>query len=337
MDIRAEQPERFYPVLVTSVVLAATKIRLPCCRAAPRCRCRTAPTLRRCRSSARSRPPFIIAVSVWAQCALNNAGRMATYRTVFSIANIIVATAVTHAAAGLVGGLAVRDDWTALVVPALAGATAFFFCNTLLLAQAVALESKKSPAVLWREQFLWSAPACFVGAGVGVSAAYLIETASRLAAFVAIPVVLFYWGYRTYLGFIEKQETMHLATVEALARAIGARDQTLEASKTVSDTHVRRVQRLAVTLARRAGMGADEVKGRGGGGPAPRHREAGGARAHPQQADQAHARGAEADPDAPDGGRGDHRRRRLRLPGGAAHRVAPRTLERRGLSEGSQG
>jgi len=29
MDIRAEQPERFYPVLVTSVVLAATKIRLP--------------------------------------------------------------------------------------------------------------------------------------------------------------------------------------------------------------------------------------------------------------------------------------------------------------------
>ena len=186
---------------------------------------------------------------------------MATYRTVFSIANIIVATAVTHAAAGLVGGLTVRDDWTALVVPTLAGATAFFFCNTLMLAQAVALESKKSPAVLWREQFLWSAPACFVGAIVGVSAAYLIETASRLAAFVAIPVVLFYWGYRTYLGFIEKQETMHLATVEALARAIGARDQTLEASKTVSDTHVRRVQRLAVTLARRAGMSDDEVKG----------------------------------------------------------------------------
>ncbi len=52
-----------------------------------------------------------------------------------------------------------------------------------------------------------------------------------------------------------------MATVEALARAIGARDQTLEASKTVSDTHVRRVQRLAVSLARRAGMSEDEVKG----------------------------------------------------------------------------
>jgi len=261
MDIRAEQPERFYPVLVTSVVLAATKIRLPLLPSSATVSLSYCTNFAALSLFSPFAATFIIAVSVWAQCALNNAGRMATYRTVFSIANIIVATAVTHAAAGLVGGLAVRDDWTALVVPALAGATAFFFCNTLLLAQAVALESKKSPAVLWREQFLWSAPACFVGAGVGVSSAYLIETASRLAAFVAIPVVLFYWGYRTYLGFIEKQESMHLATVEALARAIGARDQTLEASKTVSDTHVHRVQRLAATLARRAGMGTDEVKG----------------------------------------------------------------------------
>jgi diguanylate cyclase (GGDEF)-like protein/putative nucleotidyltransferase with HDIG domain len=185
---------------------------------------------------------------------------MATYRTVFSIANIIVATEVTNATASLVGGLS-SPDWKELVVPTLSGATAFFFCNTLLLAHAVALESKKSSATLWREQFLWSAPACFVGAIVGVAAAYLINTANWVAAVVLIPFVLFYWGYKTYLGFIERQDVMHLATVEALARAIGARDQTLEASKTVSDTHVRRVQRLAVTLARRAGMSEDEVKG----------------------------------------------------------------------------
>ena len=261
MDIRAEEPERFYPVLVTSVVLAATKIRLPLLPSSATVSLSYCTNFAALALFSPFAATFIIAVSVWAQCALNNAGRMATYRTVFSIANIIVATAVTHAAAGLVGGLAVREDWTALVVPTLAGASAFFFCNTLMLAQAVALESKKSPVILWREQFLWSAPACFVGAIVGLSTAYLIETASRLAAFVAIPVVLFYWGYRTYLGFIERQETLHLATVEALARAIGARDQTLEASKSVSDTHVRRVQRLAVTLARRAGMSEDEVKG----------------------------------------------------------------------------
>jgi diguanylate cyclase (GGDEF)-like protein/putative nucleotidyltransferase with HDIG domain len=262
MDVsRLEEPWRFYPVLVTSVVLAATKIRLPLLPSSATVSLSYCTNFAALALFSPFAATFIIAVSVWAQCSLNNAGRMATYRTVFSIANIIVATAVANLAAGFVGGLTVKDDWKLLVVPTLAGATAFFFANTLLLAQAVALESKKSPVVLWREQFLWSAPACFVGAIVGVLAAYLTHTSPSLAAFVAIPIVLFYWGYRTYLGFIEKQQSLHLATVEALARAIGARDQTLEASKSVSDTHVRRVQRLAVTLARRAGMSQDEVKG----------------------------------------------------------------------------
>jgi diguanylate cyclase (GGDEF)-like protein/putative nucleotidyltransferase with HDIG domain len=260
MNVRYEPPELFYPVLVTAVVLAATKIRLPLVPSGATVSLSYCTNFAALSLFSPFAATFIIAVSVWSQCALNN-GRMATYRTVFSIGSIIVATAIANAAASLVGGLAISADWTALVVPTLAGATAFFFGNTLMLAQAVALETRKSPVTLWREQFLWSAPACFVGAIVGVAAAYLIITASRFAAFAAIPIVLFYWGYRTYLGFIERQEAMHLATVEALARAIGARDQTLEASKTVSDTHVRRVQRLAVTLARRAGMTEDEVKG----------------------------------------------------------------------------
>ena len=256
-----EEPKLYFPILVTSIVLAASKIRLPLLPSSATVSLSYCTNFAALALFSPFAATFIIAFSVWAQCSLNNSGRMATYRTVFSIANIVVATAVTLASAGWAGGLRVGDDWTMLVVPTLAGATAFFFVNTLLLALAVALESKKSPALLWREQLLWSAPACFVGAIVGVSAAYLIHTSSTLAAFAAIPIVLFYWGYRTYLGFIEKQETMHLATVEALARAIGARDQTLEASKTVSDTHVRRVQRLAVTLAHRAGMSDDEVKG----------------------------------------------------------------------------
>jgi diguanylate cyclase (GGDEF)-like protein/putative nucleotidyltransferase with HDIG domain len=260
-SVRAEPPQLFYPVLVTAVVLAATKIRLPLVPSGATVSLSYCTNFAALAMFSPFAATFIIAVSVWSQCVLNTAGRMATYRTVFSVANIIVATAVTNAAAGFVGGLEIRGNWTTLVVPTLAGATAFFFCNTLLLAQAVALETRKSPVTLWREQFLWSAPACFVGAVVGISAAYLIQTSSQLAAFVAIPIMLFYWGYRTYLGFIERQDAMHLATVEALARAIGARDQTLEASKTVSDRHVRRVQRLAATLARRAGMSEDEVKG----------------------------------------------------------------------------
>ena len=258
---RFDSPRLFLAVLITSVVLAATKVRLPLVPSGATVSLSYCTNFAALALFSPFEATFIIAVSVWSQCVLNNAGRTTIYRTVFSIANIVVAAAAAHSVAGLVGGLKMGADWTALVVPTLAGATAFFFCNTLMLAMAVALESKKSPATLWREQFLWSAPACFVGALMGISAAYLITTASRFAAFVAIPIILFYWGYRTYLGFIERHQAMHMATVEALARAIGARDQTLEASKTVSDTHVRRVQRLAVSLARRAGMSEDEVKG----------------------------------------------------------------------------
>ena len=119
-----------------------------------------------------------------------------------------------------------------------------------------------------------------------------------------------------------------MATVEALARAIGARDQTLEASKTVSDTHVRRVQRLAVSLARRAGMSEDEVKGVEvaallhdiGKLAVPEHilNKPGKLTPEERKLIQTH----------PAVGRRDHRCRRLRLSGGPAHRVAPRALER---------
>src|ERR1044071_2742632 len=156
MELEAiEEPKLLYPVLVTSVVLAATKIRLPLLPSSATVSLSYCTNFAALSLFSPFAATFIIAVSVWAQCALNNAGRMATYRTVYSIANIILASKVSHMAAGLVGGLAVREDWTALVVPTLAGATAFFFCNTLLLAQAVAPGAKKEPARVGGGQFLW--------------------------------------------------------------------------------------------------------------------------------------------------------------------------------------
>ncbi len=258
---RFESPLLFLAVLITSVMLSATKVRLPLMPSGATVSLSYVTNFAALVLFSQFEATFIIMVSVWSQCVLNTGGRTSTYRTVFSVANIIMATQAASSAADLVGGLTIRGSWSSLIVPALAGATAFFFCNTLMLAEAVALESRKSVATLWRQQFLWSAPACFFGAVLGTSFAYLFVTANRFSGFMAVPVILFYWGYRTYLNFIERQDAMHLATVEALARAIGARDQTLEASRAISDSHVRRVQRLAVALAQRAGMRPDEVKG----------------------------------------------------------------------------
>ena len=167
-------------MLITSVVLAATKVRLPLVPSGATVSLSYCTNFAALALFSPFEATFIIAVSVWSQCVLNNTGRNAVYRTVFSIANIVVAAAVANATAGLVGGLSVGQDGTALVVPTLAGASAFFFCNTLMLAVAVALQSGKSPSTLWMEQFLWSAPACFVGAILGMCAAYLIDDREHL-------------------------------------------------------------------------------------------------------------------------------------------------------------
>ena len=73
-------------------------------------------------------------------------------------------------------------------------------------------------------------------------------------------------AYRLYLGRVEEQQrhleevsALHLASVEALARAIDARDQTIDHERS-GENHIRRVQAWAVALAEAAGMPADEVE-----------------------------------------------------------------------------
>ena len=74
---------------------------------------------------------------------------------------------------------------------------------------------------------------------------------------------------------------MPRSTVETLAMAIDAKDD-------VTHGHVRRVQAYAMGLANALGVTDDhDAQGDRGRRAAARHRQAGGARAHPQQAGQA--------------------------------------------------
>ncbi|HET9268053.1 MAG TPA: hypothetical protein VFO31_07810, partial [Vicinamibacterales bacterium] len=90
-----EEPKLYFPILVTSIVLAASKIRLPLLPSSATVSLSYCTNFAALALFSPFAATFIIAFSVWAQCSLNNSGRMATYRTVFSIANIVVATAVT--------------------------------------------------------------------------------------------------------------------------------------------------------------------------------------------------------------------------------------------------
>lgn len=265
---RFDAPWTFLGLLVASVMLAASKVRLPLLPSSATL------SLSYCANFASLAllGPFestlVVAAGAWSQCVLNSAGRTPVHRTVFSVANVVMSSQVAAVAAVVAGGYTVHDG-LALVGPTLAAATAFFFCNSVLMAVAVAWSAGRSIWALWREQFLWSAPVCFIGAFVGSGMAYVVSNAYSIVAVLSLPpLFLVYKSYKSYLDRVEDQQrhldevsALHLASVEALARAIGARDQTLEASRMASESHVRRVQSLAKSLAKAAGMTENEMKG----------------------------------------------------------------------------
>jgi diguanylate cyclase (GGDEF)-like protein len=74
-------------------------------------------------------------------------------------------------------------------------------------------------------------------------------------------IYLAYQAYRTYLSSLRREQRhaqqmaeLHLATIEALAGAIDAKDQTAQ-------NHIKRVQLCAVALGRALGMPANEIQG----------------------------------------------------------------------------
>lgn len=144
-----------------------------------------------------------------------------------------------------------------LVIALFAFASLYFVLNTGLVAVAVGLERGVSPVAFWREHFIGLWLTYFGGTSVGGALAFVWRSQSvelsTLAVLVPLPLVL-YFMFKNALGRTEDQIThlaevnrLYLATIEALAHAIDAKDQ-------VTHGHIRRVQREAVRLAEHLGI-----------------------------------------------------------------------------------
>jgi diguanylate cyclase (GGDEF)-like protein/putative nucleotidyltransferase with HDIG domain len=203
------------------------------------------------------------------QCLMSTRQKVPLRQTAFSVGALILSVQASGLAATYFGGFHLGQDLYTLSKPAVVAAATFFLCNSGLIAMAVALSRRESVLKLWQQNFLWTAPACFIGAGVAVLAIRVVMTMQiGVVLLAAAPLYLTYRSYRIYLGRVEDQERhlkqvsdLHMASVEALARAIDARDQTFDRTHGPNDNHIRRVQATAAELARVAGMSADEVEG----------------------------------------------------------------------------
>ena len=206
---------------------------------------------------------MVATVSAYSQCTFRIKERNPLYKTMFSMGCLVITVKAAGAAYVMLGGTPGNPQLGSLAKPLVAAATTYFVVNTLTIATAIGLSTRQSVLKVWNENFLWSAPSYFVGAGAAAIASWMVVglSAQWLATLAAAPLYLTYRTYKVYLGRIEDEQRhvremadLHLATIEALALAIDAKDQT-------SQSHIRRVQLYAASVARAFGMSDNDVQG----------------------------------------------------------------------------
>jgi len=184
--------------------------------------------------------------------------RPAWYQVVFTVATLTISIAV----AGIVFtrlGASPGLDLSRTAGPLVGAATTFLLVYALIAAPANAMTARQNPLRMLDDALLTTAPSYF--AGTFVAAVFVGGRPSWLTVVSCVPFYLVVHANRAYCErqkeheqHVEQLGSLHLATTEALARAIDAKDQT-------SHGHIRRVQVYARGLARALKMSPTEIRG----------------------------------------------------------------------------
>jgi diguanylate cyclase (GGDEF)-like protein/putative nucleotidyltransferase with HDIG domain len=204
------------------------------------------------------------AASEWSQRTFRSHQPSRAHVMLFNMARLAISVFVAGTVYAALGGASGTSLQPGIFAKALIGATLTYFAlSTSLAAVEIALTTKLPALRVWVEGFLWSAPAYIVGAGVAALGSWLIVAfpAKWLLGLGIGSIYLTYRTYNIYMGRIEdgqrharEMADLHLATIEALALAIDAKDRT-------SQSHLRRVQMYATSVAKAMGMSANDVEG----------------------------------------------------------------------------
>jgi diguanylate cyclase (GGDEF)-like protein/putative nucleotidyltransferase with HDIG domain len=260
-------PAWFVALLVLSSVTSAFKVNLPLARSGSTMSVSYAVDFLSLIILGPSPTMIVAATSAWSQCTFRMTTKNPLYRTLFSMASLVISVQAAGEVFKLLGGTPglATLSLTDMAKPLVGAAGAYFLLNTALVASAIALSTQQNLVKVWNENFMWSAPSYFVGALAAAVVAIIISRSSGssywMALLVAAPLYLTYRSYKIYLGRIEDEQRhvqevsdLHLATIEALALAIDAKDRT-------GKSHIRRVQVFAAGLAKAIGMSANDIQG----------------------------------------------------------------------------
>lgn len=196
--------------------------------------------------------------STLCQCLLHPTSRPQWFQVVFSVAGIPLP--VLAAALVLRSSYLSRADHTGCI--ALLAASLVYMCvNTMTVAGIIGLTTGKRLMEVWVNSYLWTYPQYLVGGAIAGGVHFLSSFLGWPAVSIGIPpLYLLYRSYGLYLGRIEQQQNhiremaeLHLRTIETLALAIDAKDDTTAA-------HLRRVQIYASEIGRELGLSDTEIQ-----------------------------------------------------------------------------
>jgi diguanylate cyclase (GGDEF)-like protein/putative nucleotidyltransferase with HDIG domain len=137
----------------------------------------------------------------------------------------------------------------------------YFLVNTWSVAAIIGLTTTRAPFEVWKENMIWTSPQYLVG-GALAGALHLLNNLIPWQGMLLSgpPLYLLYRSYTLYLGKVGQQQqhisemaALHWRTIEALALAIEAKDETTAA-------HLKRVQVYAVEIAQELGLSSPEIK-----------------------------------------------------------------------------
>ena len=196
--------------------------------------------------------------SVFVQCYWQMSNRLKPIQLIFNVCQITVSTTAAYCTFKWLCGHTLREQRPLALACA---AIVYFLFNSCSIATVISLTEKKSVGEVWVKGHLWSFPYYLIGAAIAGFMSYLNHQIGWQTSLLALPVIyVVYRSYRLYVGTLEhakihaeEMSHLHLRTIEALALAIEAKDQT-------THEHLQRVRVYAMEIAKELGLGDAEME-----------------------------------------------------------------------------
>ena len=210
------------------------------------------------------RPWWLAWAPLWCKSSGEPRGARPLYQVLFNLASIAIAIQCAELAMHAAGALGIG-----LPFRLLCATLAYFITNTVPIAIAIAMTEKRGLYTVWKECYFWALPYYLLGATMVCVLHWVNQNLGWEFSLLAMPVAwVVYRSYRLYIGRLETEKerveqekehvdemnALHLRTIETLALAIEAKDQTTR-------DHLRRVQHYAFEIGKEMGLSEADLNG----------------------------------------------------------------------------